>query len=149
MKASQKVGDDTPTSEIGPRHVIDPAVAPHRRQDPERNADHQRQEEADRRQLEGRRRELLEIVEDGALRRDRDAEIAVYQPPQEQEVAMPESAGRGPTLARHSATNALLEAATSPSCARIGSPGTVLAIRKITRVASTAMTTVMTSRDAM
>ena len=37
----------------------------------------------------------------------------------------------------------------SPSCASTGSPGTVFAIRKITSVASSAMTTVIASRETM
>ena len=70
--------------------MIDPAVAAHGSQDAERNADRDREEEAHARKLDGRGRELLDIVEHGALRGDRDAEVTVDEALEEDEVALPE-----------------------------------------------------------
>ncbi len=46
MKASQKVGEETPMSEMARAEMIDPAVAPDRRQNAERHADEEGEEEA-------------------------------------------------------------------------------------------------------
>ena len=80
MKASQKVGDETPISEIEPRDVIDPAVAPHRGDDAERNADRRCDStNATVAKLDRGRRVLRDVVQHRTLRRDRDAEVAVHQ----------------------------------------------------------------------
>ena len=133
-----------------PRQMIDPAVAPHRRDDAERNADDDREQERDASQARSSpARSRAMSCEHRPLRRDRDAEIAVEEAAAGRSSSARHSGRSRPHLARHSATNSLFEAARSPSCASTGSPGTVLAIRKMTSVASNAITTASASRDRM
>ena len=70
--------------------MVDPAVAPHRGQHAERHADHDREHEGDRRELDRRRRVLRDVGEHRALARDRDAEIAVHELGEEDPVLLPE-----------------------------------------------------------
>jgi hypothetical protein len=70
----------------------------------------------------------------------------MHQPLEEQPVLLPQRQIEAPRL-RKSATCAGSEAAMSPSAVSTGSPGTVLAIRKMTRVASSTMATETARRE--
>ena len=145
-KASQNVGADTPTSDIAACQVVDPGVALHRGQHAKRQTDQQREQERDGGKLDRGRRVLCDVVEHRPLRGDRDAEIAVEDASEKDPVAIPQRQIEPPFVAERR-DHVGLFAAMSPSWVSTGSPGTMLAIRKITRVASRTIRAAMTRRE--
>ena len=127
--------------------MVDPAVSPHRRQHAERQADQEGKDEGDRRELERRGRVVDDVLQHRPARGDRDAEIAMQPAAPGTSSSAATAAGRGPTW-RGTPPPA---PGRRPPCRRAavstGSPGTVLAIRKMTSVASSTMATETTRRE--
>ena len=100
MKASQKVGADTPISETARATWSIQVSRFIAASTPERQADQQRQQEGDGGELDRGRRVLRDVLQHRPLRGDGDAEIAMREAAQEDPVAIPQRQVEAPFVAK-------------------------------------------------